>query len=109
VDRACTCPRRNFVAVEKRELNVHKDHIGMMRGSGGQRPLTVADLDNFIAGMDKKIAKDASIVFLVLDHQNSFGHAFPCCSTLIGTLWKNVYRQRCTTARAAGDGKIDNR
>jgi len=28
----------------------------------------VADLDNFIAGMDKKIAKDASIVFLVLDH-----------------------------------------
>src|SRR6516164_7550450 len=62
-----------------------------MRGSGGQRPLAVVDLDDFVPGMYKQIAEDPSIVLLVLDHQNSFGHAFPtCCSTLIGTLRKNV-------------------
>ena len=37
-----------------------------MRGSGGQRPLAVVDLDDFIAGMDKQIAEDPSIVLLVL-------------------------------------------
>jgi hypothetical protein len=53
-----------LVAVEKRELNVHKDDIGMMRGSGGQRPLAVSDLEDFVPGMDKQIAEDTSIVLL---------------------------------------------
>src|SRR6202166_3563819 len=63
----------------------------MMRACGGQRLLAVADLDDVVAGMGEKIAEDAPIVLLVLDHKNAFGHAFPtCCSILIGTLRKNV-------------------
>jgi hypothetical protein len=80
--------------VEKRELNVHEDHIGMLRGSGAQRLLAVADLEDLESSMAKEIAKDPSIVLLVLDHQNAFGHACPnCCSTSTGTSRKNVEPQ----------------
>jgi hypothetical protein len=80
-----------LVAVEKRELNIHEDHIRSMRGSGGQRLLAVANLEDLVPGMGEKIAEDPPIVLLVLDHKNAFGHAFPtCCSTLTGTLTKNV-------------------
>src|SRR6516162_1956635 len=80
-----------LVAVEKRKLNVHKDHIGMLRGSGAQRLLAVADLEDLESSMAKEIAKDPPIVLLVLDNKNAFGHASPtCCSTSTGTSRKNV-------------------
>src|SRR6516225_4931575 len=67
---------------------------GTMRGSGGQRLLAVADLNDFESGVVKKVTDDLPIVLLVLDHQNAFGHAFPtCCSTSTGTSRKNVEPQ----------------
>src|SRR6516225_2457592 len=81
LDTACS-----LVAVEKRKLNVHEDHIGTLRGGGAQRLLAVTDLDDLESSMAKKIAKDPPIVLLVLDHQNAFSHASPtCCSTSTGT------------------------
>src|SRR5258708_25609072 len=66
----------------------------MMRGSGDQRLLAIADLDDVESGMGKKITEDLPIVLLVLDHKNAFGHAFPtCCSTLTGPSKKNVEPQ----------------
>src|SRR6202158_6512400 len=63
----------------------------MVFSNGGQRPPGVAHLRDVVAGMGEKIAEDAPIILLVLDHKNAFGHAFPtCCSTLTGTFMKNV-------------------
>jgi hypothetical protein len=80
-----------LVAVEERELNIHEDHIGLMRGRGRQRRLAVANLEYFVPGIGKKIAKNYTIILLILDHENAFGHMCPtCCSTLTGTSMKNV-------------------
>ena len=75
--RICLDTASRLVAVEKGELNVHEDHIGMVRGSGGERLLAVTDLDDLESGMGEKIAEDPSIVLLVLDHTNAPCHAFP--------------------------------
>src|SRR6516225_5793752 len=86
LDTACS-----LVAVEKRKLNVHEDHIGVLRGSGAQSLFAVTDLDDLESSMAKEIAKDPPIVLLVLDHQNALCHAFPtCCSTSTGTSRKKV-------------------
>src|SRR5580700_4118661 len=78
-----------LVAVENRELNVHEDHVGTMRGRGRKRLRAVADLDDLVSGMGKKIAKNRTIVLLILDHKNASGHMWPtCCWTLTGTLMK---------------------
>jgi hypothetical protein len=50
-----------LVAVKKRELNVHQDDIGTMRGSGSQRLLAVADLDDLESGVAQEIAEDPPI------------------------------------------------
>src|SRR6516165_4832301 len=89
--RICLDAASRLIAVEKRKLNVHEDHIGTMRGSGGQRLLAVADLEDLESSMAKEIAKDSPIVLLVLDYQNALCHAFPtCCSTSTGTSRKKV-------------------
>ena len=102
------------VAIEKRELNVHEDRIGMVRRSGGDRLLAVADLDDVKSAMDEKMAEDLPVVLLVLDHKNAFGHAFPtCCSTLTGTFMKNVEPQPGgldpNSAAMHGDDTLGNR
>src|SRR6516225_4503316 len=44
--RICLDAACSLVAVEKRELNVHEDHIGTLRSGGAQRLLAVADLED---------------------------------------------------------------
>ena len=53
----------------------------MLRGSGAQRLLAVADLKDLESSMAKEIAKDPPIVRLILDYKNALCHAF---STAVG-------------------------
>jgi hypothetical protein len=59
--------------------------------AGGLIAVENRKLDDLVPGMGKKIAKNCTIVLLILDHKNASGHMWPtCCWTLTGILMKNV-------------------
>src|SRR6266852_5874643 len=90
--RVCLDPTCRLIAVERRQLNIHQDQVWPMLGSRGNCLYAVFGFNHVVSGVSQKIAQDLSIVFLVLDHENSFGHARStcCCSTLTGRVIEKV-------------------
>jgi hypothetical protein len=84
-------PLRRLISIQKRQLDVHEDHVRTMFGGGGERLFAIVDLNDLVSSMREKIAQDLPVIFLIFHHKNALGHACPaCCSTLIGTSMKNV-------------------
>src|SRR5262245_53535657 len=67
----------SVVAIEKRELDVHQDHVWAMGARLGHAVRAVHGLDHNVTGGGEKIPEDGAEIFLVLDDQNALRHALP--------------------------------
>src|SRR5262249_54837634 len=82
---------RGGVAINDRQLNIHKDQIGPLLCDSIQCLLAVFGLSDLIIGRGQHIADNLAIIRLVLDHQNALAHAASTCrSTITGSVNANV-------------------
>src|SRR6185312_12506283 len=83
-------PRR-LVAIDDGQLNIHQNEVRAARFSGGDSFRAVLRLDHVEPAARQEIAQDLTIVFVILNHENSFSHACSSgTSAFTGMLTKNV-------------------
>src|SRR3954471_781550 len=88
-----------LVTVDRRQLDIHQNEVGLFALGGGDALQAVHRLDHLVAGARQQVADDLPIVLGVLDHQNALAHAAPISSpasssatssTRIGRLTRKV-------------------
>src|SRR6266540_4415851 len=89
--RVCLNAACCLVAVHAGKLNVHQDETRPLPRYGRYRFLAGLCLRHLVVRALEQIAKDLTVILLILDHQNEPAHAgLVCCSTVTGSENENV-------------------